>query len=109
MAAAVAVPLSSINGEFGGVLPPSALAQHSPRHGRSRGMSVKGKGGRGRSYSVVEERDLTIGKALMFVIKRAIQDELEEGEEGEFLVADAEGWINVGDVVCASPGLRDVR
>lgn len=100
MAAAVAVPLSAINGEHGGVLPPSAVVQHSPRHGRSRGMSVKGKSGRGRRYSVVEERDVTIAKALMFVIKRAIQkDEAEDGDDGEYLLADAEGWVSVSDVV----------
>ena len=100
MAAAVAVPLSTINSQLGGVLPPSAVVQHSPRHGRSRGMSMKGKGGRGRGYSVVEERDVTVAKALMFVVKRAIQkEELEEGEEGEFLVADPEGWVSVADVV----------
>ena len=62
---------------------------------------MKGKGGRGRGYSLVEERDVTIAKALMFVIKRAIQkEESEEGDEGEFLVADPEGWISAVDVVC---------
>lgn len=104
MAAAVAVPLSTINGELGGVLPPSAVVQHSPRHGRSRGMSMKGKAGRGRGYSVVEERDVTVAKALMFVVKRAVQKEpeLEEGEEGEFLVADPEGWVSLVDVLAHS-------
>ncbi|KAK0732346.1 hypothetical protein B0T21DRAFT_291276 [Apiosordaria backusii] len=101
MAAAVAVPLSAINNELGGVLPPSALANNSARHGRSRGMSVKG-----RRYSVVEERDTTITKALMFVIKRAIQQEEaaeDEGKpEGEYLVADAEGWIALSDVLAHS-------
>lgn len=64
-------------------------------------MSMKGKGGRQRGYSVVEERDVTITKALMFVVKRAIQKvELEEDEEGEYLVADPEGWISLADVVC---------
>ncbi|KAH6853089.1 hypothetical protein B0I37DRAFT_317018 [Chaetomium sp. MPI-CAGE-AT-0009] len=103
MATAVAVPLSAINGELGGVLPPSAVMQHSPRHGRSRAMSMKGKGGRQRGYSVVEERDVTIAKALMFVVKRAIQkEEVEEGEDGEYLVADPEGWISVADVIAHS-------
>jgi hypothetical protein len=65
-------------------------------------MSMKGKGGRQRGYSVVEDREVTIAKALMFVVKRAIQnDEIEEGEEGEYLVADPEGWVNVAHVVCA--------
>ena len=64
-------------------------------------MSMKGKGGRQRGYSVVEEWDVTVAKALMFVVKRAIQkDEAEEGGDGEYLVADPEGWISVADVVC---------
>jgi hypothetical protein len=64
-------------------------------------MSMKGKGGRQRGYSVVEERDVTVAKALMFVIKRAIQKEdVEEGDDGEYLVADLEGWTSVADVVC---------
>ncbi|KAL1837894.1 hypothetical protein VTJ49DRAFT_3280 [Mycothermus thermophilus] len=102
MAAAVAVPLSTINSELGGVLPPSAVAQHSPRHGRSRAMSFKGgKNARQRRYSIVEERDTTIAKALMFVVKRAIQKEEveEDDDEGEYLVADPEGWVNVADVL----------
>lgn len=66
-------------------------------------MSMKGKGGRARGYSVVEERDVTVAKALMFVIKRAIQkDEMEEGDEGEYLVADPEGWVDVPDVLAHS-------
>ncbi|KAK3904536.1 hypothetical protein C8A05DRAFT_13602 [Staphylotrichum tortipilum] len=101
MAAAVAVPLSTIHGELGGVLPPSAVMQHTPRHGRSRGMSVKGKGT--RRYSVVEDRDVTAAKALMFVVKRAIQqDDVEDGDDGEYLVADPEGWIGVADVLAHS-------
>lgn len=64
-------------------------------------MSMKGKGGRQRGYSVVEDRDVSISKALMFVVKRAIQkEEVEEGDEGKYLVADPEGWVSVADVVC---------
>lgn len=101
MAAAVAAPLSILNGELPGVLPPSAVMQHLPRHGRRRGMSMKGKGSRQRGYSVVEEHDVAVAKALMFVVKRAIQkEEVEDGAEGEYLVADPEGWVDVADVVC---------
>jgi 2'-phosphotransferase len=105
MAAAVAVPLSTINSELGGVLPPSAVAQHSPRHGRSRAMSFKGgKNARQqRRSSIIEDRDTTIAKALMFVVKRAIQKEEvdeEDDEAGEYVVADPEGWVNLADVVC---------
>ncbi|KAK1752800.1 hypothetical protein QBC47DRAFT_389287 [Echria macrotheca] len=98
MSAAVAVPLSAINDQLGGVLPPSALVQNSPRHGRSRGMSMKGK--KGRTYSVVEDRDVSIAKALMFVLKRTItEEEVDEEEEVDNLVADAEGWVGVDDVL----------
>lgn len=81
-------------------------------------MSMKGKGGRQRGYSVLEERDVTIAKALMFVVKRAVQKEEKEGKEdseegddeetGEYLTADPEGWVTVADVVCAvtTPGLN---
>ncbi|SPQ17583.1 5986a4a7-7e21-4310-b013-2e0360469321 [Thermothielavioides terrestris] len=63
-------------------------------------MSVKGKGGRQRGYSVVEERDVAIAKALMFVVKRAVQKEdVEEADDGEHLVADPEGWVSVADVL----------
>jgi len=101
MAAAVAVPFSAINNQLGGVLPPSAVVQHSPRHGRSRGMSFKGK--RARGYSVIEERDTTIAKALMFVLKRTITaEEVDAEEEVDNLVADKDGWVGV-DVVLAHP------
>ncbi|KAL2129429.1 hypothetical protein VTI74DRAFT_7803 [Chaetomium olivicolor] len=66
-------------------------------------MSLKGKGGRGRGYSVVEDRDVAVAKALMFVIKRAIQqEEVEEGDDGQHLVADPEGWVSVADVLAHS-------
>ncbi|KAL2015115.1 hypothetical protein VTK56DRAFT_6289 [Thermocarpiscus australiensis] len=103
MATAVAVPLSTINGELGGVLPPSAVVQHTPRRGRVRGMSMKGKGGRGRGYSAVEERDAIVANALMFVLKRTIQKEdVKEEDEGEHVVADQEGWASVPDVLAHS-------
>ncbi len=60
-----------------------------------------GKGGPGRRYSVVEDRDVSIAKALMFVLKRTIQeDEVDEEEEVDNLVADKEGWVGVDDAVC---------
>ncbi|KAK3364690.1 hypothetical protein B0T25DRAFT_71187 [Lasiosphaeria hispida] len=108
MSAAVAVPLSAIN-QLGGVLPPSALVQNSPRHGRSRGMSIKGKNGKGRGYSVKEDRDQTLAKALLFVLKRTITEtEAKEDEEGEKVVADAEGWVGV-DNVLAHPKLVELE
>ncbi|KAK3328714.1 hypothetical protein B0H66DRAFT_539210 [Apodospora peruviana] len=101
MATAVAVPFSAINNQLGGVLPPSALVHNSPRHGRSRGMSFKGKNGRGRGYSLVEERDVTIAKALMFALKRTITEENvdEDDEAQDNLVEDSEGWVDVSDAL----------
>ncbi|KAM7202211.1 RNA 2'-phosphotransferase, Tpt1 / KptA family domain containing protein [Rhypophila sp. PSN 637] len=99
MATAVAVPVSAINNQLGGVLPPSALVQHSPRHGRSRGMSFKGKQG-GRRYSVVEDRDVSIAKAVMFVLKRTItEDQVDEEEKVDNLVEDSEGWVNLDQLL----------
>lgn len=55
------------------------------------------KSKRGRGYSVVDDRETLISKALIFALKRTV----EEGEEGEDekLVADSEGWVDVEDVV----------
>ncbi|KAB5559717.1 hypothetical protein GE09DRAFT_65588 [Coniochaeta sp. 2T2.1] len=106
MAAAVLVPMSTINLN-GGVLPSSAISGHnSPRHGRSRGVSIsKGKGGRGRGYSVVDDRETTVSKAVVFVLKRAatVSEEEEEKDESDGdddkITADAEGWVDVDDVL----------
>ncbi|TPX16369.1 uncharacterized protein E0L32_004018 [Thyridium curvatum] len=98
MSAAVLVPLSQINLN-GGVLPPSAITtQQSPRHGRSRGASIaKGKNNRGRGYSLVDDRHTQVSKAVVFVLKRTAQDE-ESSEDGK-VVADADGWVGVEDVL----------
>ncbi|KAK0624545.1 hypothetical protein B0T17DRAFT_616761 [Bombardia bombarda] len=101
MAAAVAAPFHAINEQLGGVLAPSDLVHNSPRHGRSRGMSFKGgKNGRSRGYSLIEERDVTVAKALMFVLKRTIEEsEVDEDDKVDNLVADAEGWVAVDDAL----------
>ena len=66
-------------------------------------MSVKGKNGKGRSYSIVEDRDVSIAKALMFVLKRTITEgEVDEEEEVDNVVADAEGWVPLDHVVCVA-------
>jgi 2'-phosphotransferase len=103
MAAAVLSPLSTLALSASTiVLPPSSVVQHSPRHGRSRGASFKGGKG-GARYNVVEDPDNTLYKALMFVLKRAVQEsELEEDvdeEDAEILIRDAEGWVDLEDVV----------
>lgn len=102
-AASVLIPLSTIN-QNGGVLPPSALVQHNPRHGRSRACSTKGKGG-GRGYNVVEDRDVVIAKAVAFVLKRSVPESeaSEDDEEAGHLHSDAEGWVSVAHVVSDFP------
>lgn len=99
-AASVMIPISAING----TLPPSALVQHSPRHGRSRAASIKGK----NRYNVQENRDGAIIKAVAFVMKRAIrqsdaesEDEEETDEEGETdrLVSSDDGWVMLPDLL----------
>ncbi|KAI1820184.1 putative tRNA 2'-phosphotransferase 1 [Xylaria intraflava] len=99
-ATSVLIPLSVIN-QNGGVLPPSALSQQSPRHGRSRGLSVNGKSGGGKGYRVVENADAVIDKAVAFVLKRAVlQDELDsEAEQDDFLICDVEGWVGVAELL----------
>ncbi|KAI1176563.1 putative tRNA 2'-phosphotransferase 1 [Nemania sp. FL0916] len=97
--ASVLIPLSIIN-QNGGVLPPSALSQQNPRHGRSRGMSVNGKSAGGKGYRLVENADATVDKAVAFVLKRAVlQDELDSEAEKEYLICDAEGWVGVPDLL----------
>lgn len=104
MSAAVLVPMSTISLN-GGVLPSSAITgHHSPRHGRSRGASIsKGKGGRARGYSLVDDRETSVSKAVVFVLKRAAtvqEDGKEESDEDDDkILADADGWVDVDDVV----------
>ncbi|KAJ3568888.1 hypothetical protein NPX13_g6269 [Xylaria arbuscula] len=107
-AASVLIPLSVIN-QNGGVLPPSALSQQTPRHGRSRGMSVNGKSAGGKGYRVVENADATVAKAVAFVLKRAVlQDELDsEAEDDDYLICDAEGWVEVRDLL-EQPRMKDL-
>lgn len=62
-------------------------------------MSFKGKQG-GRRYSVVEDRDVSIAKALMFVLKRTItEDQVDEEEKVDNLVENSEGWVNLSQLV----------
>jgi RNA:NAD 2'-phosphotransferase (TPT1/KptA family) len=60
---------------------------------------VKGNKTRGRGYSVVEERDVLITKALSWVLKRTVTEDEEQSEGEEKLVADAEGWVDCEEVV----------
>lgn len=90
------------------IMPPSPVSQNSSRHGRSKHGGSIVKKGRGRGYSVVDEREVLISKALSWVLKRTVEEgDEQEGEEK--LVADAEGWVECDEVVSLRrPNLRGV-
>ncbi|KAH7031577.1 uncharacterized protein B0I36DRAFT_363249 [Microdochium trichocladiopsis] len=96
--AAVLIPIDTIS-QHGGVLPPSALVQHAPRHGRSRAASMKGKNG--RTYNVIEGSDVAIRKAMAYALRRTVTESEAEDEEEESdnLVQDAEGWVSVAHLL----------
>jgi hypothetical protein len=98
MAAAVLQPLQGLSLN-GGIMDPSPISPNASRHGRGKNGGSIAKKTRGRGYSTVDERDVLISKALLFVLKRTV-DESEEQEEGaEKLVADSEGWVDCDDIV----------
>jgi 2'-phosphotransferase len=89
-------------------MPPSPISQNSSRHGRSRhgGSVVKGNKTRGRGYSIVDDREAMISKALSRVLKRTVEESEEQEEGEEKLVADADGWVDCEEVVSFSPLLK---
>lgn len=79
---------------------PSPISPNASRHGRSKhGGSVAKSNKRGRGYSVVDDREALISKALTFVLKRTVDEDAEQAEGEEKLVADHEGWVDCEDVV----------
>lgn len=85
------------------IMPPSPVSQNSSRHGRSRhgGSVAKGKA-RGRGYSIVDDREVMVTKALTWALKRTVDEEDEQEEGNERLVADSEGWVDCEDLVSAT-------
>ncbi|KAI1501419.1 putative tRNA 2'-phosphotransferase 1 [Biscogniauxia marginata] len=106
--ASVLIPLDVIN-QNGGVLPPSAISQHTPRNGRSRGASVNGKSAGGRGYRVVEDSNATVAKAVTFVLKRTVlESEIESDmDESDYLVSNADGWVSVAHLL-EQPRMKDL-
>jgi len=100
MAAAVLQPLQSlsINNE---IMAPSPISPNASRHGRGRHGGSVAKGGktRGRGYSIVDDRDGMILKALNWVLKRTIEEGEEQDEGEEKLVADSEGFVDCEELV----------
>ncbi|PSS27470.1 hypothetical protein M430DRAFT_154557 [Amorphotheca resinae ATCC 22711] len=83
------------------IMPPSPVSQNSSRHGRSRhgGSAAKGNKTRGRGYSIVDEREVMISKALSWVLKRTVEEGEEQEEGADKLVADSEGWVDCEEVL----------
>ena len=99
MAAAVLQPLQSLSLDRE-IMDPSPISPNASRHGRSKhGGSVSKTKGRGRGYSVVDDREGMISKALTWVLKRTIEEGEEQAEGEEKLVADSEGWVDCEQVV----------
>jgi 2'-phosphotransferase len=104
MAAAVLQPLQSLSLNHE-IMAPSPISPNASRHGRGRhgGSVAKGNKARGRGYSIVEERDTMVSKALTWVLKRTIEEGSEQDEGEEKLVADSEGFVDCEDLVRSPP------
>jgi 2'-phosphotransferase len=77
---------------------PSPISPNSSRHGRRASVAKIGKA-RGRGYSVVDERESLIAKALTWELKRTVKAGEEDEESEDKLVDDAEGWVECEDLV----------
>ncbi|KAE9378155.1 putative tRNA 2'-phosphotransferase 1 [Stipitochalara longipes BDJ] len=109
MAAAVLQPLQSLSLNHE-IMAPSPISPNAVRHGRGRhgGSVAKGNKARGRGYSIVDERDTMVSKALTWVLKRTIEEGDEQDEGEEKLVADSEGFVDCEDLL-AQPHLSALQ
>ncbi|TGO50659.1 hypothetical protein BOTNAR_0385g00110 [Botryotinia narcissicola] len=100
MAAAVMQPLSAMSLDRE-IMAPSPISKNQSRHGRSRhgGSISNNKKTRQRGYSIIAERDSTVTRALTKLVKRSVEQDQEQGEDSEKLVADSEGWFNCAKVL----------
>ncbi|KAF7898286.1 hypothetical protein EAF00_004732 [Botryotinia globosa] len=100
MAAAVMQPLSAMSLDRE-IMAPSPISNNQSRHGRSRhgGSISNNKKTRQRGYSIIAERDSTVTRALTKLLKRSVEQDQEQGENSEKLVADSEGWFNCAKVL----------
>ncbi|KAJ5041165.1 uncharacterized protein L3040_005716 [Drepanopeziza brunnea f. sp. 'multigermtubi'] len=100
MAAAVLQPPQGLSLDRE-IMDPSPMSPNASRHGRSRhgGSVSKNAKGRGRGYSVVDDREVLISKALTWLLKRTIEAGEEQGEGEEKLVADSDGWVGCQEVL----------
>ncbi|KAF4627681.1 hypothetical protein G7Y89_g10472 [Cudoniella acicularis] len=107
MAAAVMQPMQGLSLD-GGIMAPSPVSGNSSRHGRSKHGGSVAKKGRGRGYSVVDDREGMVSKALTWVLKRTITKGEEQDNGEEKLVADANGWVDCEEVL-QKPNLESLN
>ncbi|PQE32862.1 hypothetical protein CJF32_00001334 [Rutstroemia sp. NJR-2017a WRK4] len=102
MAAAVMQPLQAMSLDRE-IMAPSPISNNQSRHGRSKhgGSLSNNRKTRQRGYSIVDEREANITRALTKLLKRTTEEsESEEQEDGaEKLVSDPEGWFNCEKVL----------
>ncbi|KAI6248644.1 hypothetical protein HI914_03377 [Erysiphe necator] len=81
----------------GEIMPPSPLTPNVSRHGRGKhgGSNVKNKG-RGRGYSIVDEREWLISKTLARILKHNVDADQDEDQDGN------DGWANCEDILAHS-------
>ncbi|SZF06257.1 unnamed protein product [Blumeria hordei] len=89
------------------IMAPSPISPKASRHGRSRhgGSISKNNKTRGRGYSVIDERETLIAKAILRLLKRTVEEDEEqkkEKEEDETLVPDLDGWFGVDAILAHS-------
>ncbi|CAD6500611.1 BgTH12-06321 [Blumeria graminis f. sp. triticale] len=95
------------------IMAPSPISPKASRHGRSRhgGSISKNNKTRGRGYSVIDERETLIAKAILRLLKRTVEEDEEqekEKEEEEVVVPDLDGWFGV-DAILAHSSLAAFR
>ncbi|KAF5877066.1 putative trna 2 -phosphotransferase 1 protein [Botrytis fragariae] len=83
------------------IMAPSPMSNNQSRHGRGKhgGSISNNKKTRQRGYSIIAERDSTVTRALIKLLKRSVEQDLEQGENSEKLIADSEGWFNCEKVL----------
>ncbi|PQE04919.1 hypothetical protein CJF30_00004746 [Rutstroemia sp. NJR-2017a BBW] len=101
MAAAVMQPLQAMSLDRE-IMAPSPISNNQSRHGRSKhgGSLSNNRKTRQRGYSIVDEREANITRALTKLLKRTTTEESEEQEDGaEKLVPEVDGWFDCEKVL----------
>ncbi|POS86756.1 hypothetical protein EPUL_003117, partial [Erysiphe pulchra] len=79
----------------GPIMPPSPLTPNASRHGRGKhGGSISKNKVRGRGYSLVDEREWLISRALSKVLKHTVNEDEDEDSNA--------GWANCEDILAHS-------